>query len=161
MTDNKKELPKFKSPSIFVSEFRGFQPFGEDGKPICRFTPFAIMHPDVGWISKGHYVCAKEEIFNKLVNFSGFGKSYKLVKKLPFRTDSRGMIINRGVNASGDKNITEYTDEQRKLLRELHHLEAKYYTEGSNFAEFKANIKDETQNKITSRVNYIKKELGV
>jgi hypothetical protein len=152
------------NPIIFVSDFRGFTPQDQDGKPICRFSPFAVDHPEKGQISKGHYICRDEEIYDKLVWFMNNTrqKSMKIVKKLPRHTDANGMIL-RGVatGIAGDKqpNLQTLDQEDMALLRQLGQLENKYYTEDSGFTKFKGNIREDSRERITERVTNIKNKL--
>jgi hypothetical protein len=166
----KKETKKKFKPIVFISEARGLQPMDEKGKPICKFTPFSVTHPDKGQISKGHYVCVKKAIYDKLTAVDedgkplyGFNKDYKQAKnnKLPRETNRFGMII-RGVNtASSGKSLSEMNETERLMIRELGQLEAKYYTEESKYTVFKGNIKDQaTKDGVDRRVSEIKKLLG-
>ena len=147
-------------PVIFVSEYRGLGVLSADGtKPICRFTPFAVMHPTKGQISKGHYLCMTKEIFDQLISHAGMNKSYVIIKRLPRETDRRGNILTRAGN-DGKRELHELNEDERNLYRQLTHLEAQYFTKESNFTEFKDNIrKDETKQKIRNEVNTIKRQL--
>ncbi len=153
------------NPIIFVSDFRGFTPQDKKGKPICRFSPFAVNHPEKGQISKGHYICRDEKIFNRLQWFmdNTRQKSIKIVKKLPRDTNAQGMIL-RGV-ATGIQGDPQAPDLQTMdkadvaLVRELGQIENKYFTEDSQFTKFKGNIREASQKKINDRVKYIKQTL--
>lgn len=169
------ETQKEFKPVIFVSEYTGLQLMEEggnflsnkSGKPV-RFTPFSISHPKYGDISKGHYLCKDQETYDKLVAYPEFKKagtgsgSYKIVRKLPFRTNEAGMIITQGVStADGGVNKVDFSDEHRVMLRELGSIEAKYFTEDSEYKVFKANIKEGSRDSVSKRVEYIKKELHI
>lgn len=151
------------NPVIFVSDFRGFQPLDDKGKPICRFSPFAISHPSQGQISKGHYICRDEKIYDKLVWFmeNTTQKSMKIVKKLPRDTNKNGMILKgvaTGIQADA-QNLQTMDKEEVALIRELGQIENKYFTEDSDFTKFKGNIREASQKKINDRVKYIKQTL--
>jgi len=172
--DKPKTQKKEFKPVIFVSEYTGLGLMEEDGnfilnefnKPV-RFTPFSISHPKYGDISKGHYLCKNKETYDKLVNHPGFKKagagsgSYKIVKRLPFRTNDAGMIVQGVSTADGGINKASLGDEQRNMLRELGSLEAKYFTEESGHKTFKANIREDSRDGVSKRIEYIKSELDI
>ena len=171
------EKKKFE-PVLFIAEYRGYQPMDGLGKPkdkgiICRFTPFSIVHPDRGKISKGHYRCTRQDIYDRLMNFGknpdmdmddpenrgAYGKDYKIVKKLPRETDGSGMIIVRGVATVSPQYSMD--DKQRDGLRELGRLQARHYTEGSGYKEFKVGTKKATREAVTREINQLTSELGI
>ena len=155
------ETQKEFKPVIFVSEFKGFSPMDDEGV-ICRFTPFHILHPVVGRTSKGHYLCRDEKIYKRLLDFPGYTKSYKIVKRLPASTSEGGTIITSGVStADGGMIKIGLSDEHRGMLRELGSIEAKYFTEDSNYKTFKGNIKEGSRDSVIKRVEYIKNELNI
>lgn len=153
------------APVIFISDFRGFIPQDKKGKPICRFSPFAVNHPEKGQISKGHYICRTEKIYDKLIWFmdNTRQKTMKIVRKLPRDTDAKGMVL-RGVatGIQGDfqtPNLQTMDKEDVALIRELGQIENKYFTVDSDYTKFKGNIKEASQKKINDRVRYIKTTL--
>ena len=163
--ESKKEVA-FK-PVVFISESRGLQVMDEKGNIICKFSTFATMHPKKGYINKGHYLCLKKAIYDKLVKLDedgrslyGLNRAYKIVKKLPIQTDMRGNVV-RGVSTAGGNSepYREYTDEQVAMTRELGSMEGKYYKLGTT--EFKENIKEASRAKITQRINELKIALGI
>jgi hypothetical protein len=160
--DNVETKQDFK-PVIFISDFRGFTPQDKDGKPICRFSPFAVDHPEKGQISKGHYICRDEKIFEKLKWFmdNTRQKSMKIVKRLPRSTDRQGMILQGVATGIQGEEVRRMNDDDLALMRELGQIENKYFTEDSGFQEFKGNIRQASRTKITDRVNYIKKQLNM
>ena len=149
-------------PVVFISEHRGLTVWqANEREPVCRFTPFSVLHPTFGQISKGHYLCKSKKIFDYLIDKDhGLDKSYKIVKKLPRETDRSGNIIETHNHNDGKKALHELNDEERLLYRELVDMEARYFTKESKYAEFKGNIKnDETKNTITRRMDAIKTKL--
>ena len=149
-------------PVIFMSEYKGLGILEDKNpKPICRFTPFAVMHPTYGQISKGHYVCVTKEIFDKLIKHAGMDSSYRIVKKLPRETDRMGNIIDRDTGGSG-RMLNELNDEERQMYRSMTHLEAQYFTKGSGYTVFKDNIrKEETKDRVMAQINTIKAKLNL
>lgn len=153
------------SPVIFISEYRGLGIMSDDPKAtkhICRFTPFSVLHPTYGQISKGHYVCTTLETFEILIAHPALDRGYKIVKRLPRETDRLGNIILRGVATGGSKLITELNEEQRGMLRRLTHLEAQYFTKDSDYKVFKGNIKTEsTKDRVQKEMDIIKDQLNL
>ena len=152
---------------IFISDFRGFTPQDKDGKPICKFSPFAVSHPQRGQISKGHYICFDEKIYEKLMWFmdNTTQKTMRIVKKLPRDTNAEGNVL-KGVatGIAGDvpaHQLTTLDDEGMGLVRELGQIETKYYTTDSNYLTFKGNIREASQKKIADRVKFIKNKLNL
>lgn len=154
-----------KSPVIFISEYRGLGVLSEDPKatkPICKFTPFSVLHPTYGQISKGHYVCTTKEVFDLLVNHPALDRGYKIVKRLPRETDRLGNVIMRGVATGAGRELHELNEEQRGQYRQLTHLEAQYFTKESNYSAFKGNIKTEaTKDRVMREIETIKKQLNL
>lgn len=151
-----------KSPVIFMSEYKGLGIL-EDGspKPVCRFSPFAVMHPTYGQISKGHYVCDTLEVFKKLIAHAGMDTSYRIVKKLPRETDRMGNVIIRDTGGSG-RMLNELNDAERQQYRSMVHLEAQYFTKDSGYTVFKDNIrKEETKDRVMNQINAIRKKLNL
>jgi hypothetical protein len=168
MNEEVKTKEKF-TPVIFISEYRGLTVMDEAGKIICRFSPFMTMHPKRGEISKGHYLCTKRSVFNKLTEVDedgrskyGFNKIFKITKKLLLRTDKFGNVM-RGVATAGanQKGVMDMNEEERGMLRLLGQLQAKYFTEDSNYLVFKGNVKESAQNRVNSQMNEIKNKLGI
>lgn len=169
MKDGKPVLEKktkyqlLEKPVIFISEYRGLGVLSEDPKatkPVCRFTPFSVLHPTFGAISKGHYVCVTKEVFDILVEHPALDRGYKIVKRLPRETDRLGNVIMRGVSTGGGREMHELNEEQRGMYRHLVHLEAQYFTKESNYSMFKGNIKTEaTKDRVMKEIEGIKSEL--
>ena len=163
--DRKTKEQLLESPVIFISEYRGLGVLGDDPeatKPICKFTPFSVLHPTYGQISKGHYVCTTLEIFNQLIEHPALDRGYKIVKRLPRETDRLGNVIIRGVATGTGKLVTELTEEQRGMYRTLTHLEAQYFTKDSGYKVFKGNIKTEqTKDRIMEEIDSIKNTLNL
>lgn len=153
------------SPVIFISEYRGLGVLSDDPKatkPICKFTPFSVLHPTYGQISKGHYVCTTLETFETLIAHPALDSGYKIVKRLPRETDRLGNVIMRGVATGAGKQLIELTEEQRGMYRHLTHLEAQYFTKESKYTIFKGNIKAEaTKDRITKEMDAIKDQLNL
>ena len=163
--DKKTKNQLLEKPVIFISEYRGLGVLSEDPKatkPICRFTPFSVLHPTFGAISKGHYVCTTKEVFDILVEHPALDRGYKIVKRLPRETDRLGNVIMRGVSTGGGRELHELTEEQRGMLRHLTHLEAQYFTKDSNYTMFKGNIKTEAKKEaVMLEISGIKKQLNL
>ena len=163
--DKKSKQQLLLTPVIFISEYRGLGVLSEDPKstkPVCRFTPFSVLHPTFGAISKGHYVCTTKEIFDILVEHPALDRGYKIVKRLPRETDRHGNVIMRGVATGGGRTIQELNEEQRGMLRRLTHLEAQYFTKDSDYSAFKANIKTEaTKDRVMKEMDNIKNQLNL
>ncbi len=163
--DKKTKYQLLAKPVIFISEYRGLGVLSEDPKatkPVCRFTPFSVLHPTYGAISKGHYVCTTKEVFDILIGHPALDRGYKIVKRLPRETDRLGNVIMRGVSTGGGRELHELNEEQRGMLRHLTHLEAQYFTKESNYSVFKGNIKTEaTKNRIMEEMGDIKKQLNL
>lgn len=161
--DKKTKQQLLENPVIFISEYRGLGVLSEDPKatkPICRFTPFSVLHPTYGQISKGHFVCTTLETFEILINHPALDSGYKIVKRLPRETDRLGNVIMRGVATGGGKQLIELTEEQRGAYRHLTHLEAQYFTRESKYTIFKGNIKAEaTKDRVMKEIDSIKSEL--
>ena len=171
MENKETQTEEFK-PVLFVSEYRGFQPMDglgakKDKGVICRFTPFVVMHPTFGEITKGHYICLTKEKFDRLVDFGkdedgnggALGRSYHIVKKLPLRTNERGQII-RGVGtASAGEKQTPFSDEAKLVARQLGALEARHFTQDSGFTIFKGTIKEASKDRIQKEIDALKKKL--
>lgn len=161
--DKKSKQQILVSPVIFISEYRGLGVLSDDPKstkPVCRFTPFSVLHPTFGAISKGHFVCTTKEVFDILVEHPALDRGYKIVKRLPRETDRLGNVIMRGVSTGGGREIHELNEEQRGMLRHLTHLEAQYFTKDSNYTAFKANIKTEaTKDRVMKEMDNIKDQL--
>jgi hypothetical protein len=153
------------SPVIFISEYRGLGVLSDDPKatkPVCRFTPFSVLHPTFGAISKGHYVCNTKEVFDILIEHPALDRGYKIVKRLPRETDRHGNVIMRGVSTGGGKELHELNEEQRGMFRHLTHLEAQYFTKESNYTMFKGNIKTEsTKDRVMKEMDNIKNQLNL
>lgn len=151
-------------PILFISEYRGLRVW-EAGqkKPVCTFTPFALMHPTYGQISKGHYLCKSKKVFEYLIEDGhGLDKSYRIVKKLPRETDRKGNVIITHRDNDTRKELHELNDEERLLYRELVEKEARYFTKESNYTVFKDNIKsEETKNRIERRMSAIRNTLNL
>lgn len=149
-------------PVLFISEFRGFKLLADNmRKPICTFTPFSVLHPTFGAISKGHFLCNSKKTFELMVNHPAMDKSYRIVKKLPRETDRRGHVIIRDRGSAG-RHLHELTEEERKLYRALVEMEARYFTKGSDYTVFKENIKsEETKTRIANDMNTIRKKLNL
>ncbi len=125
---------------------------------ICRFTPFSITHPKYGDISKGHYTCTDPEILERLKEHPAFERDYRIVKKLPHRTNDRGMIM-RGVVTADSKRPADLTDDElHQLSRELGNLEAKYFTQEGDLL---ASVKPATGERVVKRLKYLKQKLNV
>lgn len=149
-------------PVVFISEYRGFQLLEDARDPICTFTPFAVLHPTYGQISKGHYLCTSKKVFDKMVNHPAMDKSYRIVKKLPRETDRRGNVIIRDTASDSRRELHELSEEERGLYRQLVEMEAKYFTKGSDYTIFKDNIKnEETKTRIYRDIDTIKKKLNL
>jgi len=152
------------SPVIFVSEARGLTIWkANEREPVCRFTPFAVLHPTFGQISKGHYLCKSKKVFDYLVERDhGLDKSYRIVKRLPRETDRQGNIVEPNYATSGKKTLQELNDDERLLYRQLVDMEARYFTKESNYTVFKGNIKsEETKANIQRQMDAIKKLINV
>ena len=149
-------------PVIFMSEARGLGVLDDQPKPICRFTPFSVLHPTYGAISKGHYVCRTKEIFDRLISHPSFDRAFKIVKRLPRETDRTGNVILRGVATGSGREIVELNEEERKMLRSLVEMEARYFTKESDYTSFKGNIKtDDTKNRVMKEMERIKNKLNL
>ena len=149
-------------PVIFISEYRGLSVLDDQAKPICRFTPFSVLHPVHGQISKGHYFCRSKSIFDRLTKHPALGKAYKIVKRLPRETSTDGSVIVCGVATGGGRNVHELGEEDRLLYRKLVEMEAKYYTKDSNYETMKANIKnDSVKAQIIKEMSTIKNKLNL
>lgn len=150
------------SPVIFISEYRGLQVLDDQPKPICRFSPFSVLHPVHGAISKGHYLCKSKKIFDRLTKHPSFGKVYKIVKRLPRETDRLGGVIQRGVSTGAGRELAELNEEERLMYRQLVELEAKYFTKDSDYTVMKESIKnEETKNRIHREISAIKNKLNL
>ena len=149
-------------PVIFMSEARGLGVLDDQPKPVCRFTPFSVLHPTYGAISKGHYVCNTKEIFDRLINHASFDRAYKIVKRLPRETDRLGNVIMRGVATGTGRELIELSEEERGMLRSLVEMEARYFTKESEYTVFKGNIKTEdTKNRVIKEMERIKNKLNL
>jgi len=152
-----------KHPVLFISEFRGFKLL-EDGwrDPVCTFTPFSVLHPTYGQISKGHFFCTSKKVFDLMVNHRAMDKSYRIVKRLPRETDRRGNVILKDFNSDGRKELHELSEEERGLYRALIEMEAKYYTKDSGYTVMKESIKNEsTKDRISRDINTIRAKLNL
>ena len=153
---------KLEKPVIFMAEARGLGVLDDQPKPVCKFTPFSVLHPTYGAISKGHYVCTTKEIFERLINHPSMDKAYKIVKRLPRETDRTGNVILRGVATGGGREIIELNEEERGMLRKLVEIEARYFTKESDYTMFKGNIKTEdTKNRVMKEMERIKNKLNL
>ncbi len=165
LLEKKTKYQLLEKPVIFISEYRGLGVLSEDPKatkPVCRFTPFSVLHPTFGAISKGHYVCTTKEVFDILVEHPALDRGYKIVKRLPRETDRLGNVILRGVATGGGRELHELNEEQRGMLRHLTHLEAQYFTKDSNYTMFKGNIKTEAKKEaVMLEISGIKKQLNL
>lgn len=149
-------------PIVFISEHRGLAIWKSgEREPVCRFTPFSVLHPTFGQISKGHYLCRSKKVFDYLIaEDHGLDKSFRIVKRLPRETDRSGNIIDTQNHNDGKKALHELNDEERLLYRELVDSEARYFTKESNYTVFKGNVKsEETKNTILRRMDAIKAKL--
>lgn len=154
-TENTKE--KF-TPKIFVSNARGYSPQDNEAEPvICKFTPFKISHPVKGDIDAGHYFCLDEKIYDRLMAHPDLNKGFRLVKKLPSRTNSAGQVVS-GVVTGGQETVRELSDDERMMARELGNLEAKFLTEEGNL---KGNVKKDSGEKALARIQQIKTALRI
>lgn len=156
-TQNVETEEKF-TMKIFVSDYRGYCPMDNEPDPIiCRFTPFKVASPQ-GERDAGQYLCHDEKIFNRLIKHPDLGKGFKLVKRLPSRTNHAGFVIS-GVVTGGQTESKIYTDEERMLLRELGNLEAKFLKEDGS--GLKQNVKKEAGDKALERIQYIKNKMNI
>lgn len=153
MSDKKEFTPK-----IFVSDYRGYSPQDNEKEPvICVFSPFKVTHPVKGEIDAGHYLCKDEVTYNRLKQHPDYGKGFKEVRKLPSRTQSSGSVIS-GVVTGGQDEAKPLSDEERLLLRELGHLEAKFLDEDG---KIKRNVKKEAGDKAMNRIKDIRKQFNI
>lgn len=151
-------------PVIFIAEPRGLAIWKSgEREPVCRFTPFAVLHPVYGQISKGHYVCRSKKVFDYLIQKEhGLDRSYRIVKRLPRETDREGNVVEPNYANDGKKTLQQLNDEERLLYRQLVDMEARYFTKESNYTVFKGNIKsEETKASIQRQMDTIKKTLNV
>lgn len=149
-------------PVLFISEYRGLQVLDDEPKPVCRFSPFSVLHPTHGQISKGHYFCKSKKVFDRLVKHPSFGKVYKISKRLPRETDRLGSVIHRGVATGTGRELAELNEEERAMYRKLSELEAKYFTKESGYTTMRDSIKnEETKNRINREVTQLKNKLNL
>lgn len=153
-----------RSPVVFIAEPRGLAIWKTgEREPVCRFTPFAILHPVYGQISKGHYLCRSKKVFDYLIDPEhGLDKSYRIVKQLPRETDREGNIVEPHYTDNGKKTLQQLTDDERLLYRQLVDMEARYFTKESGYTIFKGNVKsEETKAGIQRQMDNIKKTLNI